>query len=134
MERHNDRVLTSAIVVLRAAAVVMSAVILLTSSPESGATRGAQISCLAVGAASLIVWAVIARRRDPVPHDGRMAVLFSVMAAASAATTSPRRGPLVVLAVIAALAAGESTRLVGGWVVTGVAFLAISTGAAPAGA
>ncbi len=83
--RHTDRVLKSATAIVRGAALVLIAADLFTGQTATGPGRTAQVTCFAVGTASVIVWAGVDAWRRPRGErgfdQGWLVVLFVVMAA-----------------------------------------------------
>ena len=135
--RHTDRVLRSANAVIRGAALILIVVAMFTGLMAHGPTRLAQMVCLIVGTAAVVLWGVDAWRRPedrPALDDGWLVLLFAIMAAASVACTSAHGGALISFALLAALGAGVSCGLVGGVAVGGVGVLAITVGAVVASA
>ncbi|BEP11962.1 hypothetical protein acdb102_02730 [Acidothermaceae bacterium B102] len=125
----------SVIVAVRAAVLLMIPMIVLIGPAATGATRAAQIACLALGVAAGLGWAAIAwhARAERATGHRFLVAAFVVMATASAACTTRHGGALIAFALIAAISAGGLSRLVDGWIVGGAAVVAIVGGAVVAG-
>jgi signal transduction histidine kinase len=112
----------------RAIVLVVVGIECFTGSTAHGAALTVQGICFGVGAALVLAWGFVARRRPPHAAAGLLPWGFALMAACSAPTTATDGGALIAFGFIASLGAGSESSLAAGWIVTATGVLAIVIG------